>query len=117
MKRRAITYFTIAFAFILIAACEYLPGRYTPIKEIIAAPTKFEGKEVRLHGAAKNVTKIPFIDLKLYTLQDGTGEIPVVTQGDVPAEGEKLTVKGVVESAAIVNGESVGLRVKENERN
>jgi cytochrome c-type biogenesis protein CcmE len=98
------------------AGCDYLPFGYTPIKEIVAAPANFEGKEVRLNGKVKDITKLPILDLKSFTLQDGTGEITVTTQGNLPAVNDNLTLKGTVKSAVIIGGQSLGLRVEETQR-
>jgi len=104
---------TMAGAFAL-AGCDYLPFGYTPIKDINATPAQFEGKEVKLKGRAKGVTKL--LGLKSYTLQDETGEISVVTEGQLPAENSEVALKGTVKSAMIVGGRSVGLRVEETQR-
>lgn len=107
---------SILAALLLLSGCDYLPFGLTPVKDIIASPAQFEGKEIRVKGKARNVTKIPLIDVRLYVLDDGSGEVTVLTQHDLPAENETVTVKGVVESAAILGGQSIGLRIKETKR-
>ena len=97
-----------------VGGCDYLPFGYTPIREITSAPGQFEGKEVRLKGRAKGTLQL--LGLKAFTLQDETGEIPVVTEGAVPAENSEVAVKGVVKSVVIVGGTSLGLRVEETKR-
>lgn len=100
-----------------LSGCDYLPFGYTPAKEILASPAQFEGKQIRLKGKVKDIVKIPLIDLKAYVLDDGSGElVTVVARDSLPAVGETVTVKGVVESMAIVGGQSIGLRVKETKR-
>ena len=107
----------VVFAGLLgLSGCDYLPFGLTPIKEIVTAPAQFEGKEVRVRGKAKNITKVPLVDLNLYVLDDGSGEITVVAGENLPAENETVALKGVVESVAIVGGESIGLRIKEMKR-
>lgn len=96
-----------------LGGCDYLPVGTTPIKDIVAAPTRFEGKEVKLRGTVKDVTKVPLLDIRQYTLDDGSGEITVVTTGDLPAEKSALLVTGKVESTAIIGGQSLGLHVQE----
>ncbi len=110
-------YLWVAFlAAAVLAGCDYLPFGYTAIKDIVAAPAHFEGKEVKLDGKVKNVTKLPILDLKSFTLQDGTGEIAVTTQGNLPAINDNLTLKGTVKSTVIIGGQSLGLRVEETRR-
>lgn len=96
-----------------LAGCDYLPVGTTPVKDIVAAPASFEGKEVKLRGTVKEVTKVPILDIRQYVLSDGSGEIVVVTSGDLPAEKSTVLVKGKVESAFIVGGQSLGLHVRE----
>ncbi len=106
----------IVAAFIALAGCESLPFGYTQIKDIVAAPGQFEGKEVKLHGTVTGGVKLPVIDIKGYTLRDDTGEIPVVTRGTLPATNKRVALTGIVKSVAIVGGESLGLRVEEVKR-
>lgn len=87
-----------------------------PIGEITKAPAAFEGREVKLRGTASQMLKLPFADAKGYRLRDASGEIAVWTAGAMPADGEELIVRGRVESAMILGGESFGLAVQEIER-
>lgn len=100
----------------VFGGCAYLPVGYTPIKEIADAPANFDGKEVKVKGTVKDLTKIPFLDIKQYVLDDGTGEILVITDGTLPAQKENVVVRGKVESAVIVRGQAVGLHIREIER-
>lgn len=102
---------------LLLSGCDYLPFGQTPLKEIVAAPVQFEGKEVRIRGKVKDVTRIPLINLSMYIVDDGSGEITVMAQDKLPAMGDTVNVRGVVESAAILGGQSLGLRIKETKRN
>ena len=95
------------------SGCDYLPFGFTPVKEIIAAPAQFEGKEVKLKGRVKGSVKL--LGVQVYKLQDETGEITVSTNA-LPAESSEVVVKGIVRSAVIVGGESLGLRVEEIKR-
>lgn len=102
---------------LLLSGCDYLPFGQTQVKEIMAAPAQFEGKEVRIRGKVKDVTRIPLINLSMYIVDDGSGEIIVMAQDKLPAMDETVNVRGVVESAAIIGGQSIGLRIKELKRN
>ena len=99
-----------------LSGCDYLPFGLTPVKEIVTSPAQFEGKEVRVKGKVKDIIKVPLVDLKLYVLDDGSGEVTVVARESLPAVNETVTLKGVVESMAIMGGESIGLRIKETKR-
>lgn len=109
----------LAWIVLAVAAGIMLAGcgiNATPIRDIIASPANYDGKEVTLHGIAKDATRIPLVDMKSYVLKDDTGEIMVLTTGDLPKTNEKLTVKAKVANLAIINGESLGMTVTEISR-
>jgi hypothetical protein len=97
----------------LIAGCDYMPFGYTPIGEINRSPGRFEGKEIRVRGTVTNLNKLPFLEIKIYTLRDETGEITVFTESTLPAMGETIGVKVAVKTTAIVGEQSYGLRLEE----
>jgi len=101
---------------LMLSGCDYLPFGQTPVKEIVTSPPQFEGKEVRIKGKVKDVTKIPLVDLSMYVVDDGSGEVTVITHDKLPAVNDTVYVTGVVESAAILGGQSIGLRIKETKR-
>jgi hypothetical protein len=98
-----------------LAACDYLPFGYTPIKEIVAAPGSFESREVRIKGRVTDSIKLPIIG-QTFTVRDDTGEMMVITNGTLPPANSEVAVKGIVKSAVIVGGQSIGLRVEETKR-
>lgn len=106
----------LLIAVLLLAGCDALGLGVTPVKEVTTAPANFEGKEVRLKGRVVSVTKVPLLDMKAYTLRDDSGEITVTTQGELPAVSDTVGVSGKVKSAAIIGGQSLGLRVEEVKR-
>ena len=110
--------FVVALALgaaISLAGCDYLPFGYTPIKEILGAPAHFEGKQVKLKGKVRDPVKLPILG-KAFVLHDEGGEITVMTEGTLPAANSEVALKGTVKSAAIIGGQSLGLRVEEIHR-
>jgi hypothetical protein len=104
-----------ALGALMLAGCDYF--LYTSIKDIQATPLKFEGQEVRLKGTVTNVTELPLLNTKAYTLQDGDAKIVVIiSQGQLPAMSDKVKLKGTIRSTMIVNGKAVGQRVEETQR-
>ena len=95
-----------------LAACDYFG--FTPIKDIIATPAQFEGKEVKIKGAVGSPVQV--LSLRTFIVKDETGEIVVTTNGSLPPAGAQVAVKGTVKSAVIVGGKSAGLRVEETQR-
>jgi len=114
MVARRLIVATVLAMTLPLGGCDYLPFGYTPIREITTAPGQFEGKEVKLKGQARGTLSL--LGLRAYTLSDETGEIPVVTPGSLPAENAEVAIKGIVKSAVIVGGSSLGLRVEESKR-
>ncbi len=101
---------------LLLAGCDTMPFGYTPIAEIAAAPTRFEGKEAKIKGRVVNTTQIPLLEVNLFLLEGDGAEIAVVTSAKLPALNEEIRVRGVVQSGAIIGGRSIALRVTETER-
>jgi hypothetical protein len=99
-------------AALVLAGCNYFG--FTPIKDIVAAPAQFEGKEVKLKGRVTKAAKI--LALSGYNLRDETGEITVITYTPAPAENQEVAIKGKVKSAIIMGGSAIGLRVEETQR-
>jgi len=106
----------VLLAALALAGCDYLPFGYTPVRDIVAAPANFEGKEVKLRGTVRDVTKLPVLNVKMYTLSDDTAEITIATEGNLPAVNDRIALKGIVKSALILGGQSLGLRVEETKR-
>ena len=102
-------------AALALAGCDYLPFGYTPIKDIVAAPASFEGKEVKLKGKVRDAIKLPILG-QVFTLHDEGGEIAVTTHGALPAANAEVALKGTVKSAVIIGGQSLGLRIEETQR-
>ncbi len=108
----------LALALVVVAAagCANLGIGVTPAADIKRSPSSFEGKEVTVKGTVREVTKLPIVELKTYVLADSSGEITVTTKAAPPAQGDKLIVRGVVGSTAIIGGHSFGVHLAERER-
>ncbi len=113
ITNHAVSVWALAAA-LALAGCDYLPFGYTPVKDIVAAPGPFDGKEVRVKGKARDPVQV--FGLRMFSVADETGEIQVSTDGALPAAGADVAVKGVVRSAVIVSGKSIGLHVQETQR-
>ena len=88
---------------------------YTSVREIKAAPDSFVGKEVRLQGTVGRVVDPPRADA--YLLRDGSGEIMVVTRGELPAQDSEVALRGVVKSVVTRDTRwSLDVRVEETQR-
>lgn len=97
MKLGALLHLFIIFAMLFNPACNQVIKKRltgTNVKEILASPRDFEGKEVTITGTASN--PVSLLVFKYFDLKDDTGTIQVVTDKILPAKGEKLTVTGKV---------------------
>lgn len=115
MRRRIALIFSF-WLLLLLAGCDYLPFGFTPIGEIVQSPGSFEGKTIKVKGEVLEVTKIPLIEFKSYTLRDDSGEILVLTEGTLPTLNKKAAIKAQVKTMAIINEQSIGLRLIEVEK-
>lgn len=112
--------FALLAAFLIaalpVAGCASIGVGVTSAGDIRRSPALFEGREVTVRGTVNEVTRLPLVELKSYTVLDPSGEIRVTTRGAAPAKGERVIVRGVVTSTAIVGGHSLGLHLSERER-
>ncbi len=83
-----------------IADLKYNPGRY-------------QKRNVTVEGVVTSSWGIPLMPLRLYRVDDGTGEVTVVSNnGRVPTRGARVKVRGRVEEFATFGGTAVGLHLQ-----
>ncbi len=114
LRKSAVLLF--CFFILAVTACDKLPFGYTKIGDIVKNPSAFDGKEIEIHGKVVEVTKLPLIEKKFYNLDDGTGQILVTTEQNIPGMGEKVGVRVRIGSMAIGNNQSIGLHATEIKR-
>lgn len=90
----------------------------TPIRNIVAAPSRFVGKEVTVQGAVTSTSEVVAsggFASRFYTLKGEGAEIVVVVREGLPARGQSLTVTGVV-AEATPKGKGLAPRLNESRR-
>ena len=90
----------------------------TPIREIVAAPSRFAGKEVTVQGAVTSTSEVVTSGgwtSRFYTLKGEGAEIVVLVREGLPARGHNLTVTGVV-AEATPKGKGLAPRLNEKRR-
>jgi hypothetical protein len=98
----------------LITGCA---ARGVRIAELKDQPTKYDRKSVSITGTVTSSWGIPLLPYQLYNVDDGTGEITVLSQsGRTPARGTRVQVKGRINEFATFGGRSVGLHIQEQNR-
>lgn len=96
-----------------VSACASVPGR-PPIQQVQMQPGRFVDRSVTIVGTVTTAWGVPLIGLNVYKVDDGTGEITVVsTDRRVPGRGSRVEVRGKVEDVAVLGGRPLGLHLRE----
>ena len=99
---------------VLIAGCA---ARGVKIAELKDQPGKYDDKKVSVTGVVTSSWGIPMVPFQLYKVDDGTGEITVVSKyGRTPSKGQRVRVKGRINEVATFGGRSIGLHIQEEDR-
>lgn len=101
-----------ALLLVLAVAC----AKPTPIGEIAKNPGAFRDRVITVQGTVRAATKLPFMNKGFYSLDDGTGSLAVLSEGDLPAEGKPVKVRGRIRAAFEVGGRSFGVILVPEER-
>jgi hypothetical protein len=84
------------------------------VAELKYNPARYQNKTVSMDGVVTSAWGVPLVPFKLYKIDDGTGEITVVSQhGRTPTKGSRVHVKGRVNDMATFGGQAVGLHIEE----
>ena len=102
----------LAFAFALLAGCAL--SSHPKVADLKYNPGKYQNHSVTVDGVVTSSWGIPLMPLKLFKVDDGTGEVTVVSNnGRVPTKGAHVRVKGRVNQFATFGGQSVGLHLQQ----
>ena len=91
----------------------------TPIRDVVAAPARFQGKEVTVQGTVSSTSEVVMSGgaaSRFYTLKGEGGEIVVTVRESLPIRGQTLVVTGVVTEAPKGKGLAPRLTEKRRER-
>jgi hypothetical protein len=79
-------------------------------------PGRYVDKNVTVHGTVTSSWGIPLVPFKMFQVDDGTGEILVVSDDNrVPSRGARVRVTGKVSEFAVFGGRSIGLHLRERD--
>ena len=99
---------------LLVAGCA---ARGVRIAELKDRPDRYEDKRVSVTGVVTSSFGIPLVPFQLYNIDDGTGEITVLSRANrSPVKGSRVQVKGKVSEVAVFGGRSIGLHITEDDR-
>jgi hypothetical protein len=103
----------LALSLGLLAGCA-LTTSHPKIAELKYNPGRYQNRSVTVDGVVTSSWGIPMVPFKLYKVNDGTGEVTVLSQdGRVPTKGSRVSVRGRVDDVATFGGQAVGLHLRQ----
>jgi hypothetical protein len=101
----------LAIALMVLAACA---TGHPKIAELKYNPGRYQNRSVTVDGVVTTSWGVPLVPFKLYKVDDGTGEVTVLSQdGRAPTKGARVSVKGRVTEFATFGGQSLGLHLRQ----
>ena len=77
-------------------------------------PGRYQHHTVSIDGVVTSSWGVPLVPFRLYKVDDGTGEVIVLSQGSrTPTRGARVRVRGRVDDVAVINGQALGLHLRE----
>lgn len=109
--------FTAFAALLMFAAAGCALAVRTPnVAEVKFNPGRYVDRTIAIEGVVTESWGIPLVPYKLYKVDDGSGEITVVSNDDrVPSKGARVRVKGRVQEVATLGGRSIGLHLEQRD--
>ena len=113
---KIVTRAALAFSLaIMLSACAGIL-RHPDIADVQRNSGHYTDHSVTLDGTVTSSWGVPLVPFKLYKVDDGTGEMTVLSRGGrTPVKGSHVKVRGVVRDVAVFNGTSVGLHLEERD--
>jgi hypothetical protein len=105
-------FFAAAAIAVFTAAC----ATGASIGQVKTNPGRYVDRSVTVRGTVTSSWGIPLVPLKMYQVDDGTGEILVVSDDRrIPSKGAQVRVTGKVSEFAVFGGRSIGLHLRESD--
>ncbi|HTV01347.1 MAG TPA: hypothetical protein VMF13_12440 [Luteitalea sp.] len=87
------------------------------IADIRDDPGRYDNRQVEVAGRVTSAWSVPLVPYGLYKIDDGSGEITVLSQRrGTPSKGALVRVRGNVKEIANLGASSVGLHIEERGR-
>ena len=100
---------------IMLSGCA-LAVRTPSVAELKFNPGRYQNKTVAINGVVTSSWGLPLVPFKLYKVDDGTGEMTVISQdGRTPTKGARVRVKGRVSDVATFGRSSLGLHLEQTD--
>ncbi len=108
---------TLAVIILSVLVAAGCAARGVRVAELKDQPTRYATRSVSVTGLVTSSWGIPLVPFQLYNVDDGSGEITVVSRsGRTPARGTRVQVRGKVNEVAVFGGRSIGLHLQEEDR-
>ena len=100
---------------LMITGCA---ARGVKIADLRDRPDKYDNKTVAVNGVVTTSYGIPLVPFQFYKVDDGTGEITVLSRSGrgAPRKGSRVEVKGRLNEIGNFGGTAVGLHLEEQNR-
>ena len=86
------------------------------IADLQRNPGRYQDRTVSIDGVVTSSWGMPLVPFRLYKVDDGTGEVTVLSQGTrTPTRGARVRVKGRVNEVAVFGGQALGLHLREED--
>ena len=109
---RASRFFVAALFAGLTAAC----ASGASVGQLKTNPGRYADRNVTVRGTVTSSWGIPLVPMKMFQVDDGTGEILVITDDNrIPSRGARVRVTGKVSEFAVLGGRSIGLQLRERD--
>lgn len=106
----------VAVVFAIGVAASACAARSASVAEVKFNPGRYVDRTITIEGVVTESWGLPLVPYKLYKVDDGTGEITVVSKDDrVPSKGARVRVKGEVKDIATLGGRSLGLHLEQKD--
>ena len=115
MRHTLLRYVTVGALSFTLAGCA-LGVRNAQVAELKYNPGRYHDKTVAIDGIVTSAWGVPLMPFKMYKVDDGTGEVTVVSQdGRTPTRGARVRVKGKVSEIGTFGGRSLGLHLRQTD--
>lgn len=106
----------VAMVFAIGVVASGCAARAANVAEVKFNPGRYVDRTVSIEGVVTESWGLPLVPYKLYKVDDGTGEITVVSKDDrVPSKGARVRVRGEVKDVATLGGRSLGLHLEQRD--
>ncbi len=112
----SMTRLIVPFALVsMLSGCALVTARPS-VAELKYNPGRYQDRTVSIDGVVTSSWGLPLMPFRLYRVDDGTGEVTVLSQGGrVPTRGAHVRVKGRVNDVATFGGQAVGLHLQQTD--